>query len=135
MFCSNCGKQLEDGSGFCPFCGSAQNTQQQNPYQQNAQQQNTQQQSAQQANWQQYYQQPGEQPNQQYQQVNQQYQQPQSGGNNDSGSFWWAVPGFFIPLVGLFIFFLMRNNKPASAKMALIGAGMGVAFYFVLANF
>lgn len=126
MFCSNCGKQLEDGSGFCPFCGSAQNTQQQN-----AQQQYTQQ-----ASWQQYYQQPGEQPNQQYQQVNQQYQQyqqPQSGGNNDSGNFWWAVPGFFIPLVGLFIFFLIRDKKPASAKMALIGACAGVAFYLVLA--
>lgn len=27
MFCFNCGKQIEVGSGFCPFCGVAQNAQ------------------------------------------------------------------------------------------------------------
>lgn len=129
MFCSNCGNQIEDGSGFCPFCGAAQNTQQQ--YTQQA----SQQQYTQQAGQQQYYQQSGGQPNQQYQQVNQQYQQPQSGGNNDSGGFWWAIPGFLIPLVGLVIFFIIRKDKPASAKMALIGAGVGFAFYLALQIF
>ena len=24
MFCMNCGKEIEDGSKFCPYCGSAQ---------------------------------------------------------------------------------------------------------------
>lgn len=49
MFCKNCGKELKDDVGFCPFCGTAQN-------------------AGQQYTWQ-----PGGQPNQQYQQMGGQY--------------------------------------------------------------
>lgn len=127
MFCSNCGAQIEDGAGFCPFCGSAQNTQQQ-------------------YNQQQYTQQLGGQPNQQYQQAGQQYpqyqnsqmgqqypqyQNPPTGSGNDTGSIWWAIPGI-IPLAGFIIFFAMRKEKPKSAKMALIGACVGVVINLLL---
>ncbi len=44
----------------------------------------------------------------------------------DTGSFWWAVLGFFIPLVGLILFLVWRNDKPLSAKRAGIGALVGV---------
>lgn len=40
----------------------------------------------------------------------------------DSGSFGWAVLGFFIPLVGLILYLVWRNEKPLSAKKAGMGA-------------
>ena len=57
------------------------------------------------------------------------YQQPQPGysqQSNDSGSFGWAVLGFFIPLVGLILWLVWKDSKPKSAKMAGIGALVGV---------
>ena len=57
------------------------------------------------------------------------YQQPQpaySPQSNDSGSFGWAVLGFFIPLVGLILWLVWKDSKPKSAKMAGIGALVGV---------
>jgi len=46
---------------------------------------------------------------------------------NDSGSFGWAVLGFFIPLAGLILFFVWKNDRPKSAKMALIGFLVSIA--------
>lgn len=46
--------------------------------------------------------------------------------SNDSGSFGWAVLGFFIPLVGLILWLVWKDTKPKSAKMAGIGALVGV---------
>lgn len=57
------------------------------------------------------------------------YQQSQpaySPQSNDSGSFGWAVLGFFIPLVGLILWLVWKDTKPKSAKMAGIGALVGV---------
>ena len=59
------------------------------------------------------------------------YQQPaHSSGysqqSDDSGSFGWAVLGFFIPLVGLILWLVWKDTKPKSAKMAGIGALVGV---------
>lgn len=82
-------------------------------------------------------QQPAQQPMQQpgqpvYQQPMQQpvYQEPaqpmyQQPMVNDSGSFGWAVLGFFFPIVGLILFIIWRQNKPKSAKVAGIGALVG----------
>lgn len=36
MFCSNCGKQIEDGAAFCSGCGTSLNSQVQPPVQQQA---------------------------------------------------------------------------------------------------
>lgn len=49
----------------------------------------------------------------------------------DTGSFGWAVLGFFIPLVGLILFLVWKNEKPLSAKKAGIGAIVGVVAYIV----
>lgn len=59
------------------------------------------------------------------------YQQPAyspgySQQSNDSGSFGWAVLGFFIPLVGLILWLVWKDTKQKSAKMAGIGALVGV---------
>ena len=34
----------------------------------------------------------------------------------DSGSFGWALLGFFIPIVGIILYFCWNNTKPKSAK-------------------
>lgn len=51
--------------------------------------------------------------------------------NPDTGSFGWAVLGFFIPLVGLILFLVWRTTKPASARQSGIGALVGVIFSVV----
>jgi len=45
---------------------------------------------------------------------------------SDTGSFWWGVLGFFIPLAGLLLFILWQKNYPKNAKMAGIGALVSV---------
>ena len=42
--------------------------------------------------------------------------------NNDSGSFGWALLGFFIPLVGLILYLVWKDEKPRTAKRAGKGA-------------
>ena len=106
--CPNC--RLEVGSSrFCPHCGTQVGeapaySQSYDPAAQTTGQQTY------------YYEQP-EQPV--YQQT---YQQPVV----DSGSFGWAVLGFFIPLIGLILFLVWKDTKPRSAKQAGMGALVGV---------
>lgn len=61
-----------------------------------------------------------------YQQAQPAYSPGYSQQSNDSGSFGWAVLGFFIPLVGLILWLVWKDSKPNSAKMAGIGALVGV---------
>ena len=61
-----------------------------------------------------------------YQQSQPAYTPGYSQQSNDSGSFGWAVLGFFIPLVGLILWLVWKDTKPKSAKMAGIGALVGV---------
>ena len=62
------------------------------------------------------------------------YQQPvqQAPVVTDSGSFGWAVLGFFIPLVGLILFIVWKQTKPKCAKMAGIGAIVGFVLGIIL---
>ena len=56
-------------------------------------------------------------------------------GNQDKGNILYAVLGFFIPIVGLIMFFVLKKNKPADAKLAGIGCLIGYVFalgYFFL---
>lgn len=109
-YCSNCGKELADSVAFCSECGAPQQAQQ-----------------AQQA------------PGGTYQQPA--HQQPPMQGYPvqqapvDSGSFGWAVLGFFIPIVGLILFLVWKDQKPLSSKKAGLGALIGViatvAFYII----
>lgn len=115
--CQYCGSALTEGLKFCPSCGAQvpQAAQDANPYAQ-----------------QQY-----QQPYQQQQQYQQQYQQPMYAAPVqqpvDSGSIGWGVLGFFIPLVGLILFLVWKDTKPNSAKVAGIGAIIGVVLG-ILAN-
>jgi len=44
----------------------------------------------------------------------------------EKGNFGWAVLGFFVPLVGLILFLVWKNERPADAKMAGMGALVSV---------
>ncbi|MCB4902539.1 hypothetical protein KZP17_09005 [Bifidobacterium pseudocatenulatum] len=55
----------------------------------------------------------------QYQYGQQPYVNPQPA---DTGSFGWAVLGFFFPIVGLILFLVWKSEKPVSAKQAGMGA-------------
>lgn len=68
----------------------------------------------------------------QYQQY--QYgQQPCMGQQPaDTGSFGWAVLGFFFPIVGLILFLVWKSEKPVSAKQAGMGALASVISTVVL---
>ena len=50
---------------------------------------------------------------------------------NDTGSFGWAVLGFFIPIIGLILFLVWNKEKPKSAKQA----GIGTLSYIILWGF
>lgn len=48
------------------------------------------------------------------------------------GGIGWAILGFFIPIVGLILFFIWKKDKPGDAKMAGIGALISVILGIVL---
>lgn len=52
--------------------------------------------------------------------------------NNDNGSFGWAVLGFFIPLIGLILYLVWKDEKPKSAKRAGKGALVSVIIYLII---
>lgn len=55
-----------------------------------------------------------------------------SAYNYDSGSFGWAVLGFFIPLVGLILYLVWKTERPKSAKRAGQGALVSVILYLIV---
>lgn len=140
--CIYCGAQIPDNAKFCTTCGAALPVEaapvqqpievpaevvpEQPPVQ----------------SYQQQVQQSFEQPQQQaYQQPQQQYQQPQQAqptfaapeqpAVNDTGSIGWGVLGAFFPIVGIILFFVWKNTKPKTAKVAIIGAAIGVVISLV----
>ena len=50
----------------------------------------------------------------------------------DTGSVWWGVLGFYIPVAGLVLYIVWHNSEPKNAKSAGIGAliqvGVWIAF-------
>ena len=44
----------------------------------------------------------------------------------DNGGFGWGILGFCIPIVGLILFLVWKDQKPNSSKAAGIGALVGV---------
>ena len=50
----------------------------------------------------------------------------------EKGNFGWAVLGFFIPLVGLILFLVWKNDRHGDAKMAGMGALISVIVSIVL---
>lgn len=126
MRCSNCGAEIMNGAQFCTNCG-AQQVQQQT-YQQFG------------ANPQQPY---GGTPNQAYgvnmqQQYANGYQQATPYANNqydmannaaslEDAALWLKIVCLLIPIVGIVIYFVKKNNEPVAAKSCLTFALIGVA--------
>lgn len=111
-FCKHCGAEINEGAAFCPKCGASLNPAPEQDLSQN-----------QFPNQNQY----------QYQNQNQyQYQNPNQNQYNsqppvvDSGSIGWGVLGFCIPIVGLILFLVWKDQKPRTAKVAGIGALISV---------
>lgn len=50
----------------------------------------------------------------------------------DSGSFGWAVLGFFVPLVGFILFLAWKNSRPSNAYRCRNGAIAGVTANIIL---
>lgn len=50
----------------------------------------------------------------------------------DNGGFGWGLLGCCIPVVGLILFLVWKDNKPKTAKAAGIGALVSVVVYIVL---
>lgn len=50
----------------------------------------------------------------------------QKGEVTDSGSFGWGILGCCIPVAGLILFLVWKDQKPKTAKMAGIGALVSV---------
>ena len=61
----------------------------------------------------------------------QQYQRPYSTTPVDTGSFGWAVLGFFFPIVGLILYLCWKPTKPFSAEKAKNGAIAGFCFNII----
>lgn len=50
----------------------------------------------------------------------------------DEGSFGWAILGFFVPIIGLILFIIWRDEKPKSSKQAGVGALVSVILNVVM---
>ena len=62
----------------------------------------------------------------------QQQQQQQTPQVVDNGGFGWGLLGCCIPLVGLILFLVWKDQRPKTAKAAGIGALVCVISYVVL---
>lgn len=131
MFCKNCGQQIADGAAFCPNCGAAvtQPDATQTPYEQATNEQGAAQPQ----------QQPYTQPQQPYTPPQQPYGQypgygmPQVSQEPASGGLRFLC--WLIPLVGIILYFVKKDEKPVYAKQcgvaALVGIIMAVVFYII----
>ena len=52
---------------------------------------------------------------------------------DQKGSFGWALLGWFVPLAGIILYFVWKNERPGDAKMALWGALASIIVIFILA--
>lgn len=46
--------------------------------------------------------------------------------------FVWGILGFFVPIAGLILFIMWKQDRPKDAKYAGIGALIFVGFYIIL---
>ena len=51
--------------------------------------------------------------------------------NNDNGGFLWGLLGCCIPIVGLILFLVWKDQKPKTAKAAGIGALVSVIIWVI----
>lgn len=137
MYCKKCGNEISEGVLFCSNCGTAvegnyeveddmdfgpSNQPQNGQANQQGSQYNYQPQNGYQFNNQQ-----GGQPNYQAPNGYNGCQQPV----NDKGGFLWGVLGCCIPVVGLILFLVWKDQKPKTAKAAGIGALVSVGLWIL----
>lgn len=126
MYCPNCGKQIDDSVKFCPHCGNAVSIstfeQSDNTASQNTDPFGRPSNSA--SN--------GAPNNGNYRPDNnyQNYSAPPR--NNDSASFGWGFLGFLIPIVGLILYLVWKDEYPLRAKSCGKGALISVILYVVI---
>ena len=114
-FCKNCGVEINEGTAFCPNCGTKQDNVNVASQPQNGVNVASQPQNGVNAT-----------PQPQY------TSQPQAV---DNGGFGWGLLGCCIPIVGLVLFLVWKDNKPKTAKAAGVGAIVGVVLcviYYLL---
>lgn len=131
MFCHNCGEMIGEEFKFCPNCGAEQIGKGNSegtvkagadiktnvsdgtvPNYNNGQQTYRQYDNAQNA--------------QNTQKAQTAYNAQPAPATDDTGSIGWGVLGALIPLVGLILFLVWNSTKPRNAKVAGIGALVGV---------
>ena len=102
-YCKNCGAPIDDDAAFCPKCGQAVHPDMNSSYSNNS------------------------------------YQTPPSNSyyNStppvvDNGGFCWGLLGFCIPIVGLILFLVWRDEKPRTSKAAGMGALISVIISVVV---
>lgn len=62
-----------------------------------------------------------------------QQQQQSLSAETDTGGFGWGVLGFFVPIAGLVLYLMWKQEKPNSARAAGIGALVSTISGVVLA--
>ena len=103
--CPNCDADIDNGRTVCPFCGSTIGIDDS-------------------VNDKQYKQDTIYTKNTQ--------QQYQSHQVNDTGSVGYWLIGFFVPLIGIILYFVWRYEQPNNAKRCLWGAVVSIIVSFVL---
>ena len=113
MYCRNCGEQLNENDRVCPACGT--------PVEKTGPK------GAPNSGPQTYtYSGTDNAAHQTYQ-----YSGPEYQPSPDTGSNGWGVLGCCLPLIGLILFLVWKDDKPKSAKSAGIGALIGVVLCVV----
>lgn len=102
MYCHQCGKEIDDSVQYCPYCGAPQSMTQNNENQYQNQ------------NYQNY-------------QTNTSYVNEQ-----DESHIGWAILAFFIPIAGLVLYLVWRNEFPKKAKSCLHGLIAGIVIEVVM---
>ena len=124
MYCRNCGNKIEDGCKFCPNCGAAVTPADAkpdagtsgDPFSANFSPNN------------------GAAPPQSTYPPEYNYggQSGEKRNPGDSSSFGWGLLGFFIPLAGLILYLVWKDEYPLRAKSAGKGALAAVIVYVVI---
>ncbi|MDR1237752.1 MAG: PLDc N-terminal domain-containing protein [Propionibacteriaceae bacterium] len=57
---------------------------------------------------------------------------PNPPASNDTGSFGWTVLGFFIPIVGLILWLVWKNDRPKDSTKARNGFIAGLVVSVIL---
>lgn len=108
MYCRKCGKELDDNAMTCPYCGTAT----QGPYRADD---------------------PfgRDVPPEQNGQNGGYFYSPRQTAPDDAPSMGWGVLGFFIPIAGLVLYLVWRDQYPLRAKSCGKGALASVIVYVV----